>query len=58
MGGPRIHSRGIDERGNAANFVECEQIFIKRSLSEGDDLLHVDIYSYVQIRGSIPLFWS
>ena len=29
MGGPRYSARGIDEQGNAANFVETEQIAIK-----------------------------
>lgn len=45
--GVRFHSRGIDLDGNVSNFVETEQIFIL-----GDE-----IYSHVQIRGSIPVFW-
>lgn len=47
--GTRYTRRGIDECGNVANFVETEQA-----------LLHSDgqVTSHVQIRGSIPLFWS
>ncbi|VDP06004.1 unnamed protein product [Soboliphyme baturini] len=41
-------TRGIDNEGNAANFVETEQI-----LEYGDILC-----SFVQTRGSIPLCWS
>jgi hypothetical protein len=41
--------RGVDEEGHVANFVESEQA-----------LLHGDgrQTAFVQIRGSIPLFWS
>ncbi len=46
--GTRFHTRGLDDDGNVANFVETEQI--------------VNIYgkwfSYVQIRGSVPVFWQ
>lgn len=46
--GTRFNMRGIDEKGNVANFVETEQI------------VHYGDYrcSFVQIRGSIPLAWS
>ncbi|CAF0761684.1 unnamed protein product [Brachionus calyciflorus] len=46
--GTRFNVRGSDEEGNVANFVETEQI------------LNYQEYkcSYVQVRGSIPLFWS
>jgi hypothetical protein len=47
--GCRFTRRGLDLDGNAANFVETEQI-----LFFGDGKLS----SYVQIRGSIPLKWS
>jgi phosphatidylinositol 4-phosphatase len=46
--GARYHSRGIDEEGNVSNFVETEQVVICNGLT----------YSYVQLRGSIPLFWQ
>lgn len=47
MGGMRFNSRGINEEGYVANFVETEQF-----LTRGKD-----ISSFVQIRGSVPLFW-
>lgn len=50
--GTRFHTRGLDQFGFAANFVETEQIL---GWSEnGTYRLH----SYVQIRGSIPLVWT
>lgn len=47
--GCRFTMRGLDEEGHVANFVETEQA-----------LLHEDgrQTSFVQIRGSIPLFWA
>lgn len=47
-GGARFFCRGIDDQGNCGNFVESEIIFNYNSL----------ILSFVQIRASIPLFWS
>lgn len=46
--GTRYNKRGVDEEGNVANFVETEQI-----VSAEDSLS-----SFVQIRGSIPMYWS
>ncbi|KAG0424248.1 hypothetical protein HPB47_000043, partial [Ixodes persulcatus] len=46
--GTRMFMRGLDSEGHAANFVETEQII------EGDSARS----SFVQTRGSIPLFWS
>lgn len=46
--GTRLFRRGIDREGNVANFVETEQIVEYQG----------DRASFVQIRGSIPLFWS
>lgn len=46
--GTRLFSRGIDERGFCSNFVETEQIVEHNG----------DKASFVQTRGSIPLFWS
>ncbi|TID31090.1 hypothetical protein CANINC_000334 [Pichia inconspicua] len=48
--GTRFNVRGVDDDGNVANFVETEIIF--NNLSKGQ------IYSFVQIRGSIPVFWE
>lgn len=47
--GTRFNARGIDDDGNVANFVETETTF--RSPT-GFSM------SYVQVRGSIPLFWE
>lgn len=47
--GPRYLKRGIDEQGYVANFVETEQIIRIENRS---------LMSFVQLRGSIPLFWS
>ncbi|KEQ63117.1 uncharacterized protein M437DRAFT_65721 [Aureobasidium melanogenum CBS 110374] len=47
--GTRFNARGIDDDGNVANFVETEVIF---STPSGMS------FSYVQVRGSIPLFWE
>ncbi|GBP83839.1 Synaptojanin-1 [Eumeta japonica] len=46
--GTRFNVRGCNDDGNVANFVETEQaIYIDDSVS-----------SYVQTRGSVPLFWE
>ena len=47
--GTRFNSRGIDDDGNVANFVETETIFWSPSGI---------CFSYVQIRGSVPVFWE
>ncbi len=47
--GTRFNSRGIDDDGNVANFVETETIFWSPSGV---------CFSYVQIRGSVPVFWE
>ncbi|KAM0713909.1 hypothetical protein Q7P37_010871 [Cladosporium fusiforme] len=51
--GLRYLRRGVDEEGNVANFVETEQI-----LSPKDWDPSKKSYSLVQIRGSIPVFFS
>lgn len=50
MAGTRFNARGIDEEGNAANFVESETI-----VNFDDSTL---TFSHVQVRGSVPVFWS
>lgn len=47
--GTRFNSRGIDDDGNVANFVETETILW---ISPGI------VFSYVQVRGSVPIFWE
>ncbi|KAK5078185.1 hypothetical protein LTR64_003410 [Lithohypha guttulata] len=51
--GFRYLRRGIDDDGNVANFAETEQI-----LSAADWNLDIPIRSFVQVRGSIPLYFS
>ena len=51
--GLRYLRRGVDDNGNAANYVETEQILSDTSWSAQSK-----IYSFTQIRGSIPLFFS
>ena len=62
--GTRYFTRGIDADGNTANFNETEQIVlldplpangepIRRGRVEGRERL-----SFVQTRGSAPLFWA
>lgn len=47
--GTRFNSRGIDDDGNVANFVETETIFCSPAGT---------VFSYVQVRGSVPVFWE
>ncbi len=51
--GLRYSRRGIDEDGHTANTVETEQILSRASWSDLEK-----VYSFTQIRGSIPLFFS
>lgn len=48
--GTRFNARGIDDDGNVANFVETDFIFNNISLRL--------VYSFTQIRGSVPAFWE
>ncbi|KAF2810504.1 uncharacterized protein BDZ99DRAFT_508906 [Mytilinidion resinicola] len=47
--GTRFNARGIDDDGNVANFVETETIFWSPTGV---------CFSYVQVRGSVPVFWE
>jgi endonuclease/exonuclease/phosphatase family metal-dependent hydrolase len=47
--GTRFNARGMDDDGNVANFVETETVFWNPSGL---------CFSYVQVRGSVPLFWE
>lgn len=53
--GLRYLRRGVDEEGNVANSVETEQIL---SAVDWETNNESKIYSFVQYRGSIPLFFS
>lgn len=51
--GLRYLRRGIDEDGNTANGVETEQILSDLAWSSASK-----IHSFVQLRGSVPIFFS
>ena len=51
--GLRYLRRGVDDDGNTANTVETEQI-----LSNPDWDPSKNLYTYLQVRGSIPLYFS
>lgn len=46
--GTRFNVRGVNDDGNVANFVETEQAIYMEN----------EVTSYLQIRGSVPLFWE
>ncbi|XP_063687177.1 synaptojanin-1-like isoform X3 [Bolinopsis microptera] len=46
--GARFQVRGVDDNGCVANFVETEQCTV----------LNDKISSFIQIRGSVPVFWE
>ncbi|GFG38407.1 hypothetical protein Cfor_12437, partial [Coptotermes formosanus] len=46
--GTRFNVRGCNDEGHVANFVETEQVIF----------LDKEVTSYVQTRGSVPLFWE
>ncbi|KAJ9119073.1 hypothetical protein QFC22_003564 [Naganishia vaughanmartiniae] len=46
--GARFKTRGVDDQGNVANFVETETV-----VSTPESCM-----SFVQVRGSVPLFWE
>ena len=46
--GTRLQTRGTEDSGHVGNFVETEQaIYVEDSVA-----------SFVQIRGTVPLFWE
>lgn len=47
--GTRFNARGIDDDGHVANFVETETTFWSPAGI---------FFSYVQVRGSVPIFWE
>lgn len=47
--GTRFNSRGIDDDGNVANFVETETTYWSPAGI---------VFSYAQVRGSVPIFWE
>lgn len=62
--GTRFNSRGIDDDGNVANFVESETVYwtpLTGGQSPGESTYERPAglcFSYAQIRGSVPVFWE
>ncbi|KAL2403040.1 Phosphatidylinositol-3-phosphatase SAC1 [Exophiala dermatitidis] len=73
-GGTRYFSRGIDDQGHVANFNETEQVVVLNDVSwppagyaggagiqngkVGDPISETQVLSFVQTRGSVPVFWA
>ena len=70
-GGTRYFSRGIDEEGHVSNYNETEQIVILndatgglsgfaggQSMSNSKTGHDLQVFSFVQTRGSVPVFWA
>ncbi|KAJ6161403.1 Phosphoinositide phosphatase SAC1 [Penicillium chermesinum] len=69
--GTRYFSRGIDEQGHVSNYNETEQVVILndatgslsgfaggQSMSNAKTGQDLQVYSFVQTRGSVPVFWA
>lgn len=61
--GTRYFRRGIDAQGNVANYNETEQILVvpasSSSISSTAAATKVyETYSYLQTRGSVPVYWA
>ncbi|ELQ39866.1 recessive suppressor of secretory defect [Pyricularia oryzae] len=71
--GTRYLNRGLDAEGHAANYNETEQVLVMNDSGDGlggfagsSDMQsgkmgggkEMQIFSYVQTRGSIPAFWA
>ncbi|KAG8890530.1 inositol polyphosphate 5-phosphatase [Tulasnella sp. 332] len=65
--GTRFNTRGVDDEGNVANFVEVPHQDILLAFCESDPpqrksetifSTNSASFSYVQVRGSVPLFWE
>lgn len=71
--GTRYFTRGIDDQGHVANFNETEQIVVLNDAAGGlggfsgcsglengraGEHQDVQVMSYVQTRGSVPVYWA
>ncbi|KAJ7655198.1 SacI homology domain-containing protein [Mycena polygramma] len=55
--GTRYFRRGIDHNGNVANFNETEQLLLVEDAQPGGGDFGTQL-SFVQIRGSVPVYWA
>lgn len=46
--GTRFNARGLNDEGHVSNFVETEFLYMCSS----------QVFSFLQVRGSVPLFWE
>jgi len=53
--GTRYRKRGLNSKGQVGNDVETEQLLWDDSTRH---LSHGEMTSFVQVRGSVPVFWS
>jgi|HubBroStandDraft_1064217.scaffolds.fasta_scaffold1885919_1 hypothetical protein len=54
-----VFRRGIDNGGHVANFNETEQIAnVASQADQNKAATTLNLVSYVQIRGSVPVFWA
>lgn len=51
--GTRYFRRGVDANGNVANFNESEQLLILHTSKSS-----YETFSYIQTRGSVPVYWA
>ncbi|CAO1636460.1 unnamed protein product [Parajaminaea phylloscopi] len=57
--GTRYFSRGIDAEGNVSNFNETEQFIILDPPGSRSGAIEGRLrFSYVQTRGSVPVYWA
>ncbi|KAI8997241.1 SacI homology domain-containing protein [Pilobolus umbonatus] len=56
--GTRYFSRGIDAEGHVSNFVETEQLVLFDGLKNSKPCEGKIELSFVQTRGSIPVYWA
>lgn len=57
--GTRYFSRGIDEDGNVSNFNETEQFLLLDPPGSAPGRVQGKLrFSYVQTRGSVPVYWA
>lgn len=65
--GTRYFTRGIDELGHVANFNETEQVVVlndtsafptSQTMNGSASTSETQILSYVQTRGSVPVYWA
>lgn len=61
--GTRYFRRGVDHSGRVANFNETEQILLVEAQNSPGSIratedTYVAKFSFVQIRGSVPVFWG